>query len=299
MATATAMARASGERRTTATLGILLMLAGILVFSVNDVMGKWLVSTYTVGQVLLLRSLAALVVLVPFVWRSPGLLLHPDRPGIQVARVALSTAEVGLFYAAAAHMPLADAITYWLAAPIYVAALSPWLLGEQLGWRRWSAILVGFAGVVVALGPSAATLSPAAGFAAAGSLAFALMMITGRALRGTPDVSLVFWQSAGALGAGLALAPFGWVTPSARDAGLLAQLGIVALGAHALVNRSLKLAPASVVTPFQYTLLLWAVLFGYLVFGDVPGPAVVTGSAIIVAAGLFIAHRERVRRAAA
>lgn len=289
------VAAAAGS--TGATAGILLMLAGILLFSMNDVMGKWLVSTYSVGQVLLLRSLAAIVVLAPFVWRRPRLLVHSDRPGVQVLRVALSTGEVGLFYAAAAHMPLADAITYWLAAPIYVAALSPWLLGERLGWRRWTAILIGFGGVLVALGPSAATLSPAAGFAAAGSLCFALMMITGRALRGVPDVSLVFWQSAGALAAGLALAPFDWVAPSARDAALLALLGIVALGAHVLVNRSLKLAPASVVTPFQYTLLLWAVVFGYLVFGDVPGPATLAGAAIIVAAGLFIAHRERVRRA--
>lgn len=293
MATATA---AAGAERSGALTGILLMLAGILLFSMNDVLGKWLVSTYTVGQVLLLRSLAAILVLVPFVWGRTRLLVHPDRPGIQVLRVALSTAEVGLFYAAAAHMPLADAITYWLAAPIYVAALSPWLLGERLGWRRWTAILVGFVGVVVALGPSAATLSPAAGFAAAGSLAFALMMITGRTLRGTPDVSLVFWQSAGALAAGLVMAPFDWVPPTARDAALLGLLGVVSLGAHVLVNRSLKLAPASVVTPFQYTLLLWAVVFGYVVFGDVPGPATLAGAAIIVAAGLFIAHRERVRR---
>ena len=294
----TAQATAAPADRVGATAGILLMLAGILVFSVNDVMGKWLVSTYSVGQVLLLRSLAAVLVLLPFVWRRPRLLVHPDRPGLQVLRVALSTAEVGLFYAAAAHLPLADAITYWLAAPIYVAALSPWLLGERLGWRRWTAILVGFVGVLVALGPTAATLSPAALFAAAGSLCFALMMITGRALRGVPDVSLVFWQSAGALAAGAALAPLGWVPPSARDAALLALLGVVALGAHVLVNRSLKLAPASVVTPFQYTLLLWAVVFGYLVFGDVPGPATLAGAAIIVGAGLFIAHRERVRRAA-
>ena len=295
---ATAGAAATPADRAGATAGILMMLAGILLFSMNDVMGKWLVSTYSVGQVLLLRSLAAVLVLAPFAWRNPRLLIHPDRPGVQVLRVALSTAEVGLFYAAAAHMPLADAITYWLAAPIYVAALSPWLLGERLGWRRWTAILIGFVGVVVALGPSAATLTPSALYAAAGSLCFALMMITGRALRGVPDVSLVFWQSGGALAAGLALAPFDWVAPSVRDCALLALLGIVALGAHALVNRSLKLAPASVVTPFQYTLLLWAVLFGYLVFGDVPGPATLAGAAIIVGAGLFIAHRERVRRAA-
>jgi drug/metabolite transporter (DMT)-like permease len=275
-------------------MGVALMLLGMFLFSANDVLGKWLVSTYSVGQVLLIRSVAALVVLAPFLWRA-GLasLVRVERPGLQVVRMALSTAEVVFFYSAVRHMPLADAMTYWLAAPIYVAALSPLLLGERVRWRRWSAIAAGFVGVVVALEPSSATLSMPAVYALAGSLAFALMMVTGRSLRGTPDAALVSWQIVGALAFGLVAAPAGWVPPSTPDFLLLALLGVVSMGAHVCVNRSLKLAPAATVAPFQYTLLLWAIVFGWAVFGDIPRPTMMAGGAIIVAAGLYIFFREQ------
>jgi drug/metabolite transporter (DMT)-like permease len=284
----------SADSRSDTRLGILVMLAGILLFSLNDVMGKWLVATYSVGQVLLIRSAAALLILLPFIWRG-GIrpLISVERPGMQVLRVVLSSAEVYCFYFAVITLPLADVMTYWLAAPIYVAALSPLLLGEQVGWRRWTAIFIGFAGVLVALQPSAATLTLPALISIAGSFCFAFMMLSGRALRGTPDKTLVFWQVVGAGAIGLVTAPFGWVTPTAFDFSLLALLGVVAMGAHMLVNRALKLADAATVTPFQYTLLLWAVVFGWLVFDDVPRPAMLIGAAIIVAAGLFIFFRER------
>ncbi len=281
--------------------GVLLTLFGMFLFSANDVLGKWLVATYTVGQVLLIRSVAALIILAPFIWAA-GLrtMFQVERPWLQALRVAFSTAEVFCFYAAVRHMPLADAMTFWLAAPIYVAALSPFLLGERVGWRRWLAILVGFAGVVIALEPSAATLTPAAFIAIAGSFAFAMMMVTGRTLRGTPDRALVFWQMAGALAAGIVIAPVGWVQPTALDMALLGLLGIVSMAAHVCVNRSLKLTDAATVAPLQYTLLLWAIVLGFLVFGDVPRPAVLVGGAVIVSAGLFIFLREqRVKRGVA
>jgi len=143
--------------------GVALMLLGMLLFSLNDVMGKWLVATYSVGQVLLIRSFAGLVALTPFIWAAGAAsLFRIERPGLQALRAALATVEVFCFYAAVQYLPLADAMTYWLAAPIYVAALSPLLLGERVGWRRWCAIAVGFGGVVIAMGPSAAALSPAA-----------------------------------------------------------------------------------------------------------------------------------------
>lgn len=277
-----------------AGLGVAMMLLGILLFSLNDVLGKWLVGTYSVGQVLLIRSLAALLVLAPFLWRT-GLtpLARVERPGLQAARVAFSTAEVFLFYTAVIYLPLADVMTYWLAAPIYVAALSPLLLGERVGWRRWTAIFIGFCGVVIALEPSAESLTAPALISIAGSLCFTFMMITGRSLRATPDTTLVFWQTIGALAAGIAVAPFGWVTPTPSAFALLCLLGVVAMTAHVCVNRSLKLADAATVVPFQYTLLLWAVIFGWLVFGDAPRPAMLAGAAVIVGSGLFILFRGR------
>jgi drug/metabolite transporter (DMT)-like permease len=277
-----------------------MMLVGVLLFSLNDVLGKWLVSTYSIGQLLLLRSAAALAVLAPLLWRG-GLrpLLRVERPGIQIMRVVLTAAEVYFFYFALIYMPLADTMTYWLAAPIYVAALSPFLLGEKVGWRRWTAIFIGFCGVLVALEPSAATLSAPALISIVGSLAFAFLMISGRALRGTPDLTLVFWQTVGAGLLGAVTTPFGWVTPSGRDFFLLAVLGVVAMLAHVCINRSLKLAPAATVVPFQYTLLVWAVVFGWLFFGDVPRPNILIGAAIIVSAGLFIFFREQKLKKAA
>lgn len=277
-------------------LGIALMLLGMLMFSVNDVIGKWLVATYPVVQVLAIRSLAAMAILLVLIWRSGGFktLIQVERPGLQATRVALSSLEVAMFYTAVVYLPLADVMTYWLAAPIYVAALSPFLLGERVGWRRWTAIVIGFIGVVIALDPSSATLSTPALISIVGSLCFAFMVMSGRSLRGTPDLTLVFWQTIGAALVGLVGLPFfGFVTPSVGDFALLSLLGIVAMVAHVCVNRSLKLADASTVIPFQYTLLIWAVVFGYLVFGDIPRPAVIIGGAIIVASGLFIFFREK------
>jgi drug/metabolite transporter (DMT)-like permease len=274
--------------------GIVMMLLGILLFSLNDVMGKWLVATYTVGQVLLLRSAAALLVIAPFVVKQ-GIrrTLRPERPGLQMLRVALGSCEVALFYWAVSYLPLADTMTLWLAAPVWAVVLAALLLGERVDAGRWLAVVAGFVGVAVALNPSGQSLSLPALIALVGSLSFAAMMITGRQLRGTPDVTLVAWQTLGALLMGVALLPFGWVTPSLADAALLALLGIVAMVAHLCVTRSLKLAEASVVVPYQYTLIVWALVFGWLVFGDWPTPAMLLGAALIIAAGMALLVLER------
>lgn len=284
--------------RPSAALGIALMLLGMFLFSANDALGKWLVATYSVGQVLLLRSAAALLVLGPALWRW-GLprLLAVERPGLQAARVAFSTGEVVCFYGAVTLLPLADAMTFWMAAPILVAAASPLLLGERVGAWRWLVIAAGFGGVLLALRPfgEGAGQGWAVAVALLGTGCFAAMVLTGRQLRGTPDTTLVFWQTAGALLAGLLLAPWGWTGPGALDAGLLGLLGVIAMLAHLCVNRALKLAPAAVVAPFQYTLLPWAVVLGWTFFGDRPHPATLLGAAVIVAAGLALALGERRR----
>jgi len=244
--------------------GPLVMLLGMLMFALNDAMGKWLVLSYGLGQVILIRSLAALLILVPMVWKAGlGNLLTVERPGMQFARVFFSTAEVFCFYYAVMYLPLADVMTYWLAAPIYVAAASPFLLGETVGWRRWTAIAVGFVGVIITLEPSSAMFTMPAVISIIGSGAFAFMLISGRFLRGTPDLVL------------------------------LGLLGIVAMAAHMLVNRALKMSDAATVAPLQYTLLLWAVIFGWMFFGDLPRFGMLIGAALIVASGLFIFIREQ------
>ncbi len=180
--------------------GIGLMLAGMFLFSINDVMGKWLVATYSVGQLLLIRSVAALLLLAPFVWREGiGAYTNMERPGLQALRALLSTAEVAFFYWAVAYLPLADVVTFYLAGPIYVTALSVILLGEHVGWRRWTAVIVGFIGVLIALRPSAASFTWPALIALAGSVFFAFLMIITRMVRGTSDAVLVGTQTVGAL----------------------------------------------------------------------------------------------------
>jgi drug/metabolite transporter (DMT)-like permease len=275
----------------------LFMLLGMLMFSLNDTMGKWLVSTYSVSQLMTIRSLAALVVLIPFFvnrgWRS---LLIVDRPWLQGLRSLLFAFDASAFYFAVAYMPLADAMTYWLAAPIYVAAASPLLLGEKVGWRRWTAIIIGFLGVLIALEPSAESFSLPALIALAGSTAYAFALLLGRTLRATPDTTLIFWQLSGALIfslAGVGINPAGWAPMDLQALACLSLLGIVAMLAHLLVTRSLKLADAATVVPLQYTLLFWAVIFGWIFFGDTPRWTVILGSALIVASGLFIFFREQ------
>ncbi|MBA3325023.1 MAG: DMT family transporter [Rhodobacteraceae bacterium] len=286
-ATASA-ARAAAARRA----GILVALLGMLMFALNDVMGKWLVSTYSVGQILLLRSAAALAVLAPILWRSRARLWPLERPWLQVARAAASTCEVYAFYYAVISLPLADVMTYWLAGPIYVAALSPWLLGEHVGPWRWTAILIGFLGVVVALRPGAEAVTPAVIVSLVGSAMFAFMMVSARMLRGTADGALVFWQTAAALVGGVLTARVGWTTPGATDAVLLALLGVVAMLAHLCIARALRLADAATVAPLQYTLLIWAIVFGWLIFGDLPEAAILAGAGLITASGLVIWLRE-------
>ncbi|MBO0904538.1 DMT family transporter [Jiella sonneratiae] len=276
-------------------LGVGLMLVGDFLFALNDAMGKWLVTSFSVGQVLFVRSIGAFLILGPLLIRQgKTALFRTERPGLQVLRALFATVDTGLFYAAVAYMPLADVMTFYMAGPVYVAALSHLFLGEKVGWRRWLAILLGFAGVVVALRPSAASLSLPSLFALAGSLAFAMTLVLARVLRRTSDAVLVGWQTLAALVAGLLFTLTTWQTPSGFELAALLLLGVVSCAAHLLITRSLKLAPASLLAPLQYTLLVWAVVFGIVFFGNLPTPQVLVGAGIIIVAGLFIFHRQKV-----
>jgi drug/metabolite transporter (DMT)-like permease len=279
--------------RTARLAGIGLMLTGIGLFSFGDAIGKLLIANYSLGQLLLLRSCAALLVLSPSIWRTRAEFRRLERPRLQLLRMVLSTVDVAAFFAATAYLPLADVITFYLAVPIFVTAGSAIFLGEQVGWRRWSAVAVGFCGVLVALQPSANSFTWPALIALCGSASFAILMLMTRTLRAAPDVVLASTQFAGSLIFGAVMAPLSWATPSLGDFGLFLLGGITSVCALLCVNRSLKLAPASVVVPYQYTMIVWAVLFGYAVFGDLPSIATLVGAAIIVAAGLYIFLRER------
>jgi drug/metabolite transporter (DMT)-like permease len=274
--------------------GIGLMLLSVTLFALNDAVGKWLVAAYLVGEALLIRSLVALVLVAPFVWRG-GLsaFTAAPRPCLQLLRAMISTTEVVCFFWSVGYLPLADVITFYLAAPIYVTALAPLVLHERVGWRRWAAVLVGFVGVVLALKPSAAALTAPALVALTGSLLYAVLLILTRVLRNTANAVLVSSQIATTGLFGLVAAPFGWVTPPPGDFALMVLFGVLAMGGLACLNMSLKRAAASVVVPFQYTMIVWGVVLGLLIFGDAPRAHVIAGAAIIIAAGLFIFFREQ------
>lgn len=273
--------------------GIALMLTGIFFFALNDAMGKYLIATFSVGQVLLVRSAAALVVLAPFL-RREGLSAFIDvqRPWLQVVRAVFATFEVACFYWALTDMSLADVMTFYLAGPIYVTAVSPFLLGEKVGWRRWAAVFAGFIGVMIALKPTTGAFSPAAFVAIAGSLSFSIFMVCTRLVRGTSGMVLVTIQNVAALVFGAIVAPLSWVALSWFDGALLTLLGVVAMTAYVCINKALALAPASVVVPYQYTSIFWAIILGYIFFRDIPSTSMLIGAGIIIAAGIYIFIRE-------
>ena len=201
------------ERPQNIAVGIGLMLLAILLFSVNDVAGKWLAASYSAPQILLFRSVAALVLLLPILaWTDGfGALFSMPRPGLQVLRAGLAAAETGLFYWSVSYLPLADAMTYYLAGPIYVTLIAVLFLGERVGWRRWAAVIAGFAGVVIALGPSAGSFGWPVFIAFGGSIIYAVFLAMTRVLRGTSDIVMATWQIVASLVIGIVGTPFSYV----------------------------------------------------------------------------------------
>src|ERR1700693_1270594 len=219
----------TADERSARLAGIGLMVLSISMFSFGDALGKFMVATYSVGQLLMLRACAALLVLAPMVWRHRAEFSRLERPWLQLLRVLLSTLEVAAFFLATVYLPLADVITYYLACPIFVTALSAIVLRERVGWRRWSAVLIGFCGVLIALRPSAQTISAPAMIALAGSMTFAVLMLITRSLRATPDIVLASVQFMGTFAFGAVLAPFGWITPTPGSLVFFAMAGCISV----------------------------------------------------------------------
>src|SRR5258707_2722738 len=235
------------DERAARLAGIGLMLLGVFMFSFGDALGKFMVATDSVGQLLWLRACAALIVLLPMIWRHRGEFLRLERPWLQLLRVTLSTLEVAAFFLATVYLPLADVITYYLACPIFVTALSAIVLREHVGWRRWSAVLIGFCGVVIALRPSSQTVSWPAMIALGGSLSFALLMLITRSLRSTPDIVLASSQFAGTFTLGALMSPFGWIAPTLGGLSLFVAAGCISGGALLFGKSVLQFSPALVV----------------------------------------------------
>ena len=286
---------AGATTKSTRLAGILFMVASVTIFSLVNAFSKMMVASYPPAQVFFIRGFGALAVLLPFLARNNFVAARNlPRPGLQALRMVLSVSDGMLFFTAIKYIPLADATTCYLAAPIFVTAFSAVFLREQVGWRRWSAVVVGFIGVLIALRPTGASFSWPALIALAGCLCQSMFMIVTRFVRGTSNVFLGTAQVVGSFLFGGFLSAFLFVPPTWAIVGLLMLSGIINVAGILCINRSLALAPASVVAPFQYTMIIWAIALGFLVFGDVPSPNTMIGALIVACAGIYIFLRERV-----
>lgn len=273
---------------------IALMMLGVAVFSVMDVMVKWEGAIYPVLQVMFFRSLFAFLPLGFFIFRD-GLshAVKVKSPISHVLRSGMGLAAMGFIFLAYTKMSLAGVIAITFSAPIFVTMLSVPLLGEKVGPRRWSAILVGFAGVLIIVQPGPNLLDSAAPIALAGTLCFSIASIYVRKLAKIDSAtSIVFYYTLTSTVVTGALLPFFWVTPSLGDLAILVAIGIVGGVAQLVKTQAFRFADVAVIIPFDYSALIWATLFGYLIWDELPAETTVLGAVIVVASGLYILFRE-------
>ena len=274
--------------------GIALTLVSAIIFSMTNAAAKWLMGDIPTGELLWVRSIVAFTLVSLFIKRSDwAALWSGGQLHLHFLRLATSAIEVVCFYWAISRTPLADMTAIYLASPIYVTAMAAIFLREPVGWRRWSAVVVGFAGVLVAVRPSGDTVSGPMLIAVGGSLLYATSLVVTRRLRATPSTLLVATQMAGLFCLSTASSALGWVVPTTGQLSLMVAIGVISMIAFWCVNEGLRLARASAVAPFNYTSIVWAMALGFLVFGDFPAASTLVGASIIVTAGLFIMLRER------
>jgi len=273
--------------------GIASMLLAVAIFSCMDGLIKWLSATYPTIEIVFFRSAFAFLPLLPALLRGGRAALRTRRPFVQAGRAAIGLVSMAAFFYCFRQMPLADVFGIAFSAPIFVTAFSVPLLGERVGIRRWSAVVVGFLGVLVMVRPDSGLFASASWIALFATVLYALGQIFVRDLTRTETtICIVFYVTLTTTVVSATAMPFVWVTPSPGDAALLAAVGVLGGLAQLAFTRAFRLAPAAVVSPFDYTGLLYAGVIGYAVWGDVPTLTFLVGAAIVMASGLYILHRE-------
>jgi drug/metabolite transporter (DMT)-like permease len=293
--------------------GIGFIVVGASVFPVQDVLIKGLSDRYAVLEIVFVRSLVAVGLFAWLVWRERESVFLIQRPGLHLTRGVLGLLSFTSYYMAIAALPLATVAAVAFAAPLLVTALSALALGEVVDRRRWSAVLVGFAGVLVVLRPGAASFEPAALLALLSALCYATSQTIARHLGRTDSGAMIVLSATlvavlvagasglvagtGNRGAGLhpslAFLVRGWVLPPPGALARMVICGLIAgVGIYCL-TQAYRVAPPSTVAPFEYIMIGWAVLWGYVFWGDIPGPSTVIGVATTVAAGVYVLHHQR------
>ena len=290
--------RASASAAPETLRGIFLMCAGVAMFPLMNAMMKLLTARYPVFEIVWARFTGHLVVmLVVFLPRYGRRLIATRRPLVQFGRSALMLASNAVFVLAIGKVPLATASAIGFNSPLIVTGLSVPLLREQVGWRRWSAVCVGFVGALLIIKPGTGLHNPAVLLLLASALAYALYQIATRWVmtHDSPATGIIFAALLGSLGTTLLL-PFIWVTPnSLADLAMLLGLGCLGGLGHFLVIKAFQAAPASVIAPLGYVELIGTATLGYLIFASFPDALTWVGALIIIASGLYIAMRERKR----
>lgn len=280
--------------RATALAGVGWFVFAIFCFGVMDAMIKLASAGYGTWQIMFFRAAASILPVAVLVHWSGGVSsLRTKRLGSHVLRAMVGLAAVYGFFTSFRLMPLADAYAIGFAAPLFMTALSVPVLGEKVGWRRWAAVLVGFAGVMVMLRPGQGVLSLTALVPLAAAFFYSLTMLYVRVLARTETNAAIVFYFLVTLAAvsGVVMLP-DWRTPDLPGLALLVAIGLVGGVAQIAFTQAFRLTAPSLLAPFEYTAMLWAVGFGYVLFGDIPDQAIWLGSAIVIASGLYIIHRE-------
>ena len=287
--------------------GITFLCLGVFVFSLQDAVIKQVSGAYPLTEVVVIRSLVALPILLTLVqfeagWRA---IFSPDFWPLS-ARAAIMFVAYTAYYMAFPALPLADAVALYFTVPLFVTALAGPLLGERSGWQVWSAVALGFVGVMVMLQPGSGLFEPAALLSLVAAAMYGTAMLMARRLGAEQAASVMaFYQNGvffvGAAGSALLLHMLGiahaehpslsflvrpWVWPTITDGLLIASCGVVAAAGIMLLTSAYRIARASLVASFEYTGILWAPLWGFLFFAEVPRLTTVAGAALIVVAGL-------------
>jgi drug/metabolite transporter (DMT)-like permease len=280
-------------------VGIGLVSLTFLCFALLDAGAKWLVRTLPVVEVVWLRFLAHVLFTGALFAPRRGLaLVRASRPWLQLVRAAMLCAMTGLNFVALQYLQLAETGAIQFSVPILIALFAAPLLGERLDRARWAAILAGFAGVLVIVRPGTQGFHPALLLALVNAVLYALFNLLTRRLAAydAPEAT----QFLSALGATVAITPFAlaaWQTPgSALEWGVAFLIGASGGLGHWLLAAAHRYAPASVLGPFLYQQIVYMMILGYVVFGDVPDAAVLGGGAVVIASGLYLFFRERSRR---
>jgi drug/metabolite transporter (DMT)-like permease len=282
-------------------IGIALVLAATLAFTLMGALVRYLGQSVPLGEIVFTRSFFALVPLLAVIlWRNElRTALRTSNPFAHFSRSATGAAAMFMNFAALALLPLADATAIGFAAPIFTVVLAALVLGEVVRIRRWTAVAVGFVGVLVMLSPYVGTQFGAgstlgAFLALAGAFTVAAAMTQVRHLSRTESTaSLVFYFSIVCSLCGLATIPWGWVMPTVQEFLLMVAMGFLGGIGQMLITESYRHASASVVAPFSYSAMPYSIVIGYVWFGEVPESVVLVGAAIVIGAGLFVIWRER------